>query len=86
VLSYAEGSSRDTRSLGQSLDTTNWPRTMRPKVFRCPANLYLPRHALWFHQLPHQLGQLVVMRTMGRHVGTNSFPMDLFQGERRASA
>jgi prepilin-type N-terminal cleavage/methylation domain-containing protein/prepilin-type processing-associated H-X9-DG protein len=47
VLTYAEGSAADTTVSGQSLAFHELASTMRPKVFRCPDELYTYKDMLY---------------------------------------
>jgi prepilin-type N-terminal cleavage/methylation domain-containing protein/prepilin-type processing-associated H-X9-DG protein len=63
TLSYAEGSSADTTVSGQSLATHELASTMRPKIFRCPSEIYTYRDMLYGYTNYHtNWGSWVALR------------------------
>src|SRR6266566_1337108 len=76
VLSYAEGSSADTTVSGQSLAYHELASTMRPKVFRCPDEIYTYRDMLYGYTNYHtNYGSWVVLQNRWDGTfGTNFIP------------
>jgi prepilin-type N-terminal cleavage/methylation domain-containing protein/prepilin-type processing-associated H-X9-DG protein len=76
VLTYAEGSTADTTVSGQSLAYHELASTMRPKVFRCPSELYTYRDMLYGYTNYHtNWGSWVVLRNQWDGAfGTNFVP------------
>ena len=76
TLSYAEGSARDTTVSGQALDYHELASTMRPKVFRCPDEVYTYRDMLYGYTNYHtNWGSWVVLQNRWDGTfGTNFTP------------
>jgi prepilin-type N-terminal cleavage/methylation domain-containing protein/prepilin-type processing-associated H-X9-DG protein len=76
VLSYAEGSARDTTVSGQALDYHEMASMMRPKAFRCPDELYTYRDMIYGYTNYHtNWGSWVVLQNRWDGAfGTNFIP------------
>jgi prepilin-type N-terminal cleavage/methylation domain-containing protein/prepilin-type processing-associated H-X9-DG protein len=76
VLNYAQGSTRDTTVSGQALDYHEVASTQRPKLFRCPSEIYTYQNLLYgFTNYHTNWGSWVVMRNQWDGAfGTNFTP------------